>query len=74
MATLIQEAIAWPELRAVLNQFIVFNKPAHPESAEVCGTLLDDIETQETESANASLSTRVHVDKKFLEKTNVNEA
>jgi hypothetical protein len=73
MASLIQEAIAWPELRAVLNQFIVFNKSAHPESAEACGALLDDIETQETESADASLLTRVHFDKKFLEKTNINE-
>jgi hypothetical protein len=73
-ATLIQEAIAWPELRAVLKQFMVFNKSAHPESAEAYGALLDDIETKETEPANASLLTRVHIDERFLGKTNINEA
>jgi len=72
-ATLIQEAIAWPELRSVLKQFIIFNKSTQPESAKSYGALLDDIVAQEIESTDASLKSRIHIDETLLGKTDIDD-
>jgi hypothetical protein len=73
-ATLIQEALAWPELRAVLKQFIIFNVATHSENADAYNTLLIDIEAQEQETARLGEFAPISINPDLLTKTGINEA
>jgi|GEM_PF-4110237 len=72
-ATLIQEALAWSELRAVLKQFIIFNKATHPESANAYNALLIDIEGQEQETTRLGEFVPISINPELLEQTGINE-
>lgn len=73
-ATLIQEALAWPELRAVLKQFIIFNKATHSESADAYNALLIDIEAQEQETTRLGEFAPISINPELLVETGINEA
>lgn len=73
-ATLIQEALAWPELRAVLKQFIIFNKATHPESADAYNALLIDIEAQEQETTRLGEFAPISINPDLLAETGINKA
>ena len=73
-ATLIQEALAWPEMRAVLKQFIIFNKATHSESVNACNALLVDIEEQEQETTRTGEFAPISINPDLLAKTGINEA
>jgi len=71
--TLIQEALAWPELRAVLKQFIIFNKATHSESASAYAALLNDIEKQEQASARLGEFAPISINPDLLADTDIND-
>jgi hypothetical protein len=71
--TLIQEAIAWPELRLVLKQFIIFNRSTQLDAREAYDALLNDIETQEVEMSSSSSATKIHIDEELLKQTGIND-
>ncbi len=73
-ATLIQEAIAWPELRAVLKQFFIFNKATHPENHQAYDDLLLDIEAQEAANDSAFCQAQLQIDSALLDRANINNA
>lgn len=71
-ATLIQEALAWPELREVLKQFIIFNKATHTESANAYNALLVDIEEQEQATTRLGEFAPISINPELLGKTAIN--
>lgn len=71
--TLIQEALAWPELRAVLKQFLIFNKATHSESLNACNALFFDIEEQEQATTRSGEFAPISINPDLLAETGINE-
>ncbi|MGK0372900.1 MAG: hypothetical protein ACJAW1_003168 [Glaciecola sp.] len=72
-ATLIQEALAWPELLGVLKQFVIFNKSTHPENAEAYQKLLVNVESQKARVSEKLERTTLHINSNTVNDTGIND-